>query len=157
MGVDRLWGWWLVETQPLLTHLWRPLLGRLFFSLSLPFADVRRGASLLSPSPGTATLAQLREPPLHSDLTLPPSLGSIDQGGLARCAVTLSAAGWSCCPWHTRREGRRIFLCFFSFLAGAGRGVGGRAVRAEGRAAAFPWITSLVSQGRNLRGAAQTN
>lgn len=35
---------------------------------------------------------------------------------------------------------------------------GGRAaVRAEGRAAAFPWITSLVSQGRNLRGAPQTN
>lgn len=116
MGVDRLWGWWLVETQPLLTHLWRPLLGRLFFSLSLPFADVRRGASLLSPSPGTATLAQLREPPLHSDLTLPPSLGSIDQGGLEGVLSHFQRPAGAAAHGTHGEKGAAFFCVFFLSL-----------------------------------------
>lgn len=48
-----------------------------FFSL---FGDVRHGARLLSPSLGTATLAQLRELPLHSDPT-PPISGVHRSGG----------------------------------------------------------------------------
>lgn len=54
--------------------------GETFFFFA-PLADVRRGARLLSPSPGTATHAQLRTPPLRPALKNPPSLGSIDRRG----------------------------------------------------------------------------
>lgn len=129
---------------------------RATFYFFLRFADVRRGARLLSPSPGTATLAQLREPPLHFDPNPPPSLGSIDLRGVGK--VCCHAPRLELLPLaHAARRALQGFFFVFFFLAGAGRGVGGRAVRAEGRAAAFPWITSLVSQGRNLRGAPQTN
>lgn len=71
-------------TQPSLTPL-RSLLWKHYFSV-----DVRRGARLLSPSPGTATRAQLRSPPLCSPC---PRSGAID-----REAVMLSAANFL--PWH---------------------------------------------------------
>lgn len=133
-----------------------------FFFFFHPFADVRRGARLLSPSPCTATLAQLRGPPLHSAPSPPsnPISGVHRSGGVGKvCCHALSGRLKLLPLAHVARRALQgfFFFFFFFFLAGAGRGVGGRAVRAEGRAAAFPWITSLVSQGRNLRGAPQTN
>lgn len=118
--------------------------GETFFFFFAPLADVRRGARLLSPSPGTATHAQLRTPPLRPALKNPPISGVHRSEGVGRrCAVTLSAAGWSCCPWHTHTHTHRSAfyrMCekgagrIFFFLAGAGRGDAQRGGRAGGGA-----------------------
>lgn len=134
---------------------WRPLL----FSPP-PFAHASRGARLLSPLSwhgDTRTAAAPPAPPRPLPISRVHRSGG--RGGSRRGVLSRAQrpAGAAAPGTHGEKGAARIFLFSSFFLAGAGRGVGGRAARAEGRAAAFPWITSLVSQGRNLRGAPQTN
>lgn len=90
-------------------------ISHLFFLL--PFADVRRGARLLSPSPGTATLAQLHGPPHHSAPRPrprpPPSLGSIGFRGVGKvCCHALSGRLEQLPLAHVARRTLQGF-CFF--------------------------------------------